>query len=178
MICKEKKDIIFKNDCGAIVDENLLRSAICWYSSKPVCKIKHIYIHANYPAISIYDKKIHIHRLIKMYLLGTDIEKGYYVHHIDGNKLNALSENLEIISASEHQSFHNKHKILSEEHKNKIANANTKRKGIKMKKRVKMPNLDKYIKQGLSVNEISKIYKCSWNAVKNRIHENKELLDD
>ena len=110
MICKEKKDIVFINDCNAIVDEKLLRSAICWYSSKPVCKFKHIYMYGNYPAVSIYDKKIHIHRLIKMYLIGTDIEKGFYVHHKDGNKLNATEENLEIVSESEHQSFHNKDK--------------------------------------------------------------------
>lgn len=178
MICKEKKDIVFINDCNAIVNEKLLRSAICWYSSKPVCKFKHIYMHGNYPAVSIYDKKIHIHRLIKMYLIGTDIEKGFCVHHKDGNKLNATEENLEIVPESEHQSFHNKGKKLSENHKAKISEANKKRKGIKMKKRVSLDRLAEYIKQGLNINEIAKIYNCDWSTVKRRIHENADLLEN
>lgn len=179
MICKEKKDIVFINNCNAIVDEKLLRSAICWYSSKPVCKFKHIYMYGNYPAVSIYDKKIHIHRLIKMYLIGTDIEKGFYVHHKDGNKLNATEENLEILPESEHQSFHNKGKKLSENHKAKISEANQKRKGIKMKK-IDIPDIKTLLTKGFSVSEIAKKYSLSWSTVKSKaikLHENADLLE-
>lgn len=178
MIVKEKKDIIFRNDCKATFDENVLRNAICWYSSKPVCKIKHIFLYGKYPAVSIYDKKIHIHRLLKMYEVGTDIDSNQYIHHKDGDKLNALLDNLEIIDSHKHQSIHNKNKTLSEEHRKKISLANKKRKGIKMKKRVRMDDLKKLLDSGYSINRISKIYGCDWSTVKNRIHENPELWEE
>lgn len=176
MILKKQREIIFKNDCGAIFDESLLRKAICWYTSKPVCEIKHIYMFSKYPAVSIYDKKIHIHRLLKMYDIGEDLDSNQYVHHKDGNKLNATLSNLEILESTQHQSLHNKGKVLSEEHRKKIALANKKRKGIKMKKRVDMPNLEQYVRQGFSIKKIANIYGCSWDTVKNRINENEELL--
>ena len=156
----------------------VLKNAIIWYSLKPVCRIKHIYMHGNYPAVSIYDKKIHIHRLIKMYELKSDIQDGLFVHHINENKMDARKSNLCLVPVSEHQSIHNKGKTLSKEHKEKISLANHKRKGIKIKKRIEMPRLMEYVKRGLSINKISQIYGCGWDAVKARIkeHENKELL--
>lgn len=125
---------------------------------------------------AIYDKKIQIHRLLKMYQLGVDLDTNQYVHHIDGNKLNAMLDNLEVVEATVHQSLHNKGKVLSKEHREKISLANKKRKGIKMKKRVEMTNLKELLSKGYSINKISKIYGCDWSTVKNRIHENKELL--
>lgn len=178
MIVKQKRDIIFINDCGAIFDESVLRRAICWYSVKPVCKFKHIYIYSKYPAISIYDKKIHIHRLLKMYEIGTDLDSNQYVHHKDGNKLNARLDNLEVVESTKHQSLHNKGKTLSKEHRKKISLANKKRKGIKMKKRVEMKDLKELLMRGYSINKISQIYGCDWSTVKNRIHENADLLGE
>lgn len=128
MIIKEQKDIVFINECNAIFDEKTLRKAICWYSSKPVCRIKHIYFSSKYPTISIYGKKIQIHRLLKMYQLGVDLDINQYVHHKDGNKLNAMLDNLEVVEATAHQSFHNKGKVLSKEHREKISLANKKKK--------------------------------------------------
>lgn len=110
--------------------------------------------------------------------LQSDIDANFYVHHIDGNKLNANLENLELIDSKRHQSYHNKEKKLTKEHRKKISEANKKRKGIKIKKRVDMPNLDNYIKQGLSINKISQIYGCTWDTVRRRIYENKELLNE
>lgn len=177
MIVKEKKDIVFINDCNAIFDDKILRNAIFWYSEKPVCRIKHIYIHAKYPTISIYDKKIQIHRLLKMYQLGVDLDFNQHVHHKDGNKLNAMLDNLEVVEAKIHQSLHNKGKVLSKEHREKISLANKKRKGIKMKKRVDMDNLNELLAKGYSINKISKIYGCDWSTVKNRINETPDLLE-
>ena len=128
-----------------------------WYCSKPLYSKRVIYMHSNYPAISIYDEKIHIHRLLMMYKLQSDIDANYYVHHIDGNKLNATINNLELIDSKKHQSYHNKGKNLTKEHRKKISEANRKRKGIKLKKRVDMPQLSEYIKQGLSINQIVQI---------------------
>lgn len=182
MIIKNKNnlDIIFKNDCNAIFDEQELRDAICWYSDKPVCKVKHIYMFGKYPAISIYDKKIHIHRLLKMYWLGTDIDKNFYVHHKNGNKLDSSLENLELVNKIEHQRLHNKNKIISEKQRKIISEANKKRKGMKLKKII-IPNLKQLLDKGYSINEIAKKYNLSWSSVKakvNKLHENPELLED
>lgn len=175
---KRQRKITFINSCDCMVDFDLLEKAMLWYSDKPLYSQKIIYMYSKYPTISIYDKKIHIHRLLKMYELQSDINENLYVHHIDGNKLNAQLNNLELIDSKKHQSLHNKDKKLTIEHRNKIAEANKKRKGIKIKKRVDMPNLQEYLKMGYTINKISKIYGCDWSTVKNRLYENTELLED
>lgn len=175
---KTQKKIEFINSCNCIVDYEMLKNAMLWYSSKPLYSQRAIFMHGNYPAVSIYDEKIHIHRLLMMYKLQSDIDTNYYVHHIDGNKLNADINNLELMDSKKHQSYHNKGKKLTKEHRKKISEANKKRKGIKIKKRVNMPNLKEYIKQGLSINKIAKIYGCDWSTVKQRIYQNPELLED
>ena len=174
---KTQKKLEFVNKCNCKVDYDLLEQAMLWYSNKPIYSKKAIFIHSKYPTVSIYEKKIHIHRLLMMYHLKSDFKNDLYVHHKDGNKLNAQLDNLELIEKERHQSYHNKEKVLTESHKQKIAKANEKRKGIKIKKRVDMPNLDNYIKQGLSINKISQIYGCTWDTVRRRIYENKELLE-
>ena len=68
-----------------------------------------------------------------MYWLNSTIPSNYFVHHIDGNKLNASKSNLSLIFVSAHQSLHNKNKILSEKQKAKISESNHNRKGKRMK---------------------------------------------
>ncbi len=123
---KKQLKIIFDNNCNANFNEVDLRRAIKWYSNKPVFRCKKIFISAKYPTVSIYDKKIHIHRLLMMYWLKRDLATWEYVHHKDGNRLNALKENLEVIHSSEHQSNHNKGRKQSKEHIRKRINATTK----------------------------------------------------
>ena len=82
---KTQKKIEFINSCNCIVDYEMLKKAMLWYSSKPLYSQRAIFMHGNYPAVSIYDEKIHIHRLLMMYKLQSDIDTNYYVHHIDGN---------------------------------------------------------------------------------------------
>lgn len=175
---KTQKKLKFINKCNCIVDYNLLEQAMLWYSDKPLYSQRVIYLFGKYPAVSIYEKKIHIHRLLIMYSLKSDFNKNLYVHHKDGNKLNAKLENLELIEKEKHQSHHNKGKILTENHKQKIAKANKKRKGIKIKKRVNMPKLKEYINKGYSINKIAQIYNCTWDTVKRRIYENPDLLEN
>lgn len=86
MIIKEQKPIELINTCEAIYDEKELISAILWYAKKPVAKNKHIYMHGEYPAVSIYKEKIHIHRLLMLYWTNGNIKNDYIVHHINGNK--------------------------------------------------------------------------------------------
>lgn len=128
MIVNKQKQIEFINDCGCIVDENELRNAILWYQEKPTAQNKHIYLHGRYPAVSIYREKVHIHRLLVMYwknikLLG----RSYCVHHIDGNRLNATRENLELLPASKHLSLHNKGREPREEEVRRIKEINRRR---------------------------------------------------
>ncbi len=127
MIVNEQKPIIFINDCDCLVDDRELARAILWFSSKPVTRFKKIYLHGKYPAVSIYDQKAHIHRLLVMYRVGHDLDPTLYVHHKDGNKLNALSDNLEIMPAKTHQSKHNKGRVFTPDHRSKLSEANRRR---------------------------------------------------
>jgi len=173
--------IDFINDCGCVVDFDVLEKAMIWFSSGNLKSPRKIYMHAKYPCVSIFDKKIHVHRLIGLYLWEDSIVDGMIVHHKDHDKLNSTISNLDVISNAIHGSHHNKGKSISEEHKRKISDAGKKRKGMKMKKMYNIPEdqLLGHIKNGLSISKISRIYGCSWSVVKSRIndiHENKELL--
>lgn len=179
MILKKQKDIIFINDAGCIVDNDLLKRAVLWYAGdKFVHSLKHIYIHGRYPAVSIYRKKIHIHRLILFYKMKSKIISSIVVHHKDGNRLNCSEDNLSLDTNSHHASLHNNGKTLSIEHRKKIGEANKKRKGIKIKKTVNIPlvELRNLINDKWTINKIAKYYHCDWSTIKNRIHENPELL--
>jgi len=176
MKVNHQKTIELRNNCGALLEEGDLIKAILWYSNKPVCRLKTIYIHGRYPCVSIYFKKIHIHRLLFIYWMKEDIDRYTYVHHKNGNRLDARRANLELMDASSHQSLHNKGKKLSKDHRRKIGDANKKRKGMKMKKRVSIPELGSLLKKGWTINRISKRYGCDWSTVKARIIENPDLL--
>lgn len=47
-----------------------------------------------------------------------------------------------------------------------------------MKKRVDMPHLQELLEKGYTINKLAKIYNCTWDTVKRRIYENKELVED
>lgn len=134
MIVNFQKPIEFNSPADCIFNRKDLANAIYWYSNKPVCRLKHIFLHGKYYAVSIYDQKIHIHRLLMMYWLKRHLISYEYVHHKDGNKFNNHKENLEVIFASLHQSITNKGRKHTKEHNQKIAEANKKRKGMKYKK--------------------------------------------
>lgn len=111
MIVNSQKKIEFVNDCNCIVDYDELEKAILWYQDKPTSRLKHIYMFGEYPAITIFKEKIHIHRLLMEYWLKTKLPRNYYVHHINENKLDARKENLSLEYSFTHQSHHNKGKI-------------------------------------------------------------------
>ncbi len=180
MIVNEQKPLEFIDDCNCLVDYEELEKAILWYSDKPVARLRKIYLHGRYPAISIYHEKIHVHRLLMMYWKGRRLKTEEHVHHKDENRLNALRENLEIVIGSDHISYHNKYKKLTVEHRKRISEANKRRKGTKQKKTVNIPfgELKYLINKGYSINGISKLYKCDWSTVKARTFENPELLKE
>jgi hypothetical protein len=131
----EQKPIEFVNDCNARFDKQQLEAAVLWFQKEPTARLKHIYMHGRYPAVSIHNIKIHVHRLLAMFNAGEIIPSQFHIHHIDGDKLNASIDNLEVMPSYLHMQKTRKGVGLSEEHRKKISNANRKRKGIKMKKR-------------------------------------------
>lgn len=185
MIVNNQKKIEFINDCNCMVNYNELEKAIIWYQDRPTTRLRHIYLFGNYPAITIHKEKIHIHRLLMMYWNNIKkINRNIYVHHIDGNKLNALKDNLEFIEASKHQSQHNKGRIISDYQREIIRLNNMKRKGIKrgiIRKDITYFKIYELYKKGYSINKISKELNYEWSQVKLRLKEifdNKNLLEE
>ena len=134
----------------------------------------------NYPAVSIHNEKVHVHRLLMTYWLKTKIPTEYSVHHINHNKLDSRKENLSLVLNSAHDSAHMKGVEFSSDHRKKISEANKKRKGIKIKKRHNIPvqELNDLLKHGFSILAVSELYGVAWSTIKSRINENPELLED
>ena len=63
--------------------------------------------HDGYLTVKVNKKRYKVHRLVYEYF-GTDFNKDYHIHHIDGNKQNNSIDNLECISPSEHNRKHHK----------------------------------------------------------------------
>lgn len=178
MAPNKQEGLIFENSCNCKFDPKILELAMLWWADGQILrKNRKVYMHGHYPAVSIFNEKLHIHRLIFSYNHRKKLIKSVHVHHKDHDKLNSLIDNLAESKDSAHASHHNKGKVLTQSHKDKIALANKRRKGIKLKKRVQMPDLEILIERGWSINKIAKYYNCNWSTVKNRIHENPELLE-
>lgn len=116
---------------------------------------------------------------IGFYLLKTKLPFEYSVHHLNENKLDARKENLSLVLNKTHNSKHNKGRIFSESHRQKISMANHSRKGLKMKKRVHIPadELRTFLNEGKSINWIALHYNCDWSTARARIYENPELME-
>ncbi|MFT4528657.1 HNH endonuclease [Staphylococcus haemolyticus] len=179
MIVNSQKSINFRNECNCKVDYKELEKAILWVQSKPTSSNKKIYMYGLYPCVSVHDKKYHVHRLLMMYWLGRKLGKDEHVHHINGDKSDASKSNLTILTASQHLSGHNKGKSLTQSHRDKIAEAGRKRKGMKMKRKYNIDSkeLKQHLENGLSISKIARIYNCDWTVIKQRINENPELLE-
>lgn len=180
MTVKTQKEISFVNECGCVFDEKDLADAILWYQTSPTHSKKKVYMHGRYPAVSVGNIKIHVHRLLMQYWLGMKLPFYASVHHINENKLDSRKENLSVVINTAHNSNHNKGRIFKEEHRKKLGEANKRRKGMKIKKQHNIPScqLRDLLKYGFSINYIAQLYKCDWNTVKARIYENPELLED
>lgn len=181
---KEQEKLVFNNKCKCVVDYNLLEKAMIWYAKNTLKKHRVIYMYGEYAAVSIYNEKIHIHRLLKMYVDKTIYPSYIHVHHINGDKLNNSIDNLTLVLDTHHASSHNKGKTLSKEHKQKIGENNKLRKGTRYKYRRTdiTPKMVYDLKEeGLSFTAISKIYRIEWATARQRyydaIHDNKDLIE-
>lgn len=123
--------MIIINNCKCMYDEKILVTAMLWFGGDTRRKKKHIYIHGRYPAVSIYDKKIHVHRLLLMFKLKRVLNWNEYAHHKDKNILNANIDNIELMEATLHQKLHRGNVKLSETHKKNIGIANKRRKWLR-----------------------------------------------
>jgi hypothetical protein len=65
----------------------------------------------------------YLHRLIWEDFYGCEIPKGYVIHHKNGNKLDNCILNLQLMRKADHDKIHNTGKTLSDEHKQKISEA-------------------------------------------------------
>lgn len=114
----KQKPITLVNECGAIYSEKKLIAAMLWVAQDPMKSRKKVFMYGRYPAVSVGRNKYHIHRLLIAYE-NDGLGNQFYVHHKDGNRLNATRKNLEIMRASEHQSITNKGRKQSPEWINK-----------------------------------------------------------
>lgn len=181
---KEQKKIRFINDCNTKVDVDLLEQAVIWYAGSPVASIKHIYKHGNYAAVSIFKQKIHIHRLIGLFLMKEKSCKDHF-HHKNGDKMDNRIENIERINPSVHISRHQKGRTISDFQRERIIETNHLRKGSRSKhhrKDVTSEMVYKMRSEGMSFNQISLMFNLDWSCVKQRyndfIYDNPELLEE
>jgi len=180
MTIRNQKKIKWDNKCNCIVDLDILTKSVIWYSKSPVQEHKSIYLYGEYAAVSIGKEKVHIHRLLMNYVIGYIIPTELSVHHLDGNKLNNSISNLAIMVGSYHNKHHMKGFHPTEKQIEATIEANHKRKGTHIKKRVNIPKkeLEQFIKDGKTISWMANHFKCDWSTVNRRIHENAELLEE
>jgi len=180
MIVNKQKQVEFVNDCNAIVDYKLLADAIYWYSLKPTARIKHIYLFGKYPAVSIYKEKIHIHRLIGMFINKRKLKRDEYIHHKDENKLNCSVDNLVLMKEAEHQSLHNKGKQISIKQRERIIRFNKTRKNTRQKfhcPNITYKKVKELMNKGNTINKIAKELGVDWSTIKARINDIRDNPD-
>ena len=162
----------FKNECNCIVDYEILYTAI---NNK--CKSKNCYCHNEYrivlrngyPAVCINKQRYYVHILIGEFIYGK-IRKGYIIHHKDKNKLNAMPDNLELLTNRKHLKIHGKERkgidLRSEYGKQQSLNAAAqarKRNDVTAEKVQELRN------KGLTINGIAKELNCGVNTVNRRL---------
>lgn len=162
----------FKNECDCIVDYEMLYKAI---DNK--CKSENCYLHNEYrivlrngyPAICINRKWFYVHILIGEIIYGK-IRKGYIIHHKDKNKLNALPNNLEIMTNKKHLKNHGKERkgIDFRSAEGKLNSINSARE-VRTRKDVTIEKVTELRNKGLTIPEIARELNCGINTVNRRL---------
>lgn len=93
-------------------------------------KVKKIFLYGNYAAVSIGRDKIHVHRLIGLYLIGRRRCNNHF-HHINSNKMDNRSVNIACVEPQIHISRHNKGRKPSTNAIRQTIAANHRRKGYR-----------------------------------------------
>ena len=179
MTVKTQRPIKIINDCGALIDDADVASAILWASKIYTPTIHHVYLHGNYAAVTVNREKVHVHRLLMEWQMQQKLPRGMYVHHLNENKLDDRLSNLAIMVGKYHTSHHMKGVTFSDDHRAKIAQANHARIGIKIKKHCDIPTVEiiKAYGNGQSINSLAKQYHVDWSTIRARLDENPKLLE-
>lgn len=162
----------FKNECSCIVDYEMLYKSIDNKCKSLNCYLKNKYrivLRNGYPAVCINRERYYVHILIGELIYG-NIRKGYIIHHKDKNKLNAMPDNLELMSSLRHHKIHGKeHRGIdfrSEQGKQNTINGAIEarvRKDVTKEKVVELRN------KGLTISEIAQELDCGINTVNRRL---------
>ena len=148
----------FQNECECIVDYDILYKSI---DNK--CKSENCYLHNEYsiilrngyPTVCINRQRYYVHVLIGEFIYGK-IRKGYVIHHKDKNKLNAMPDNLELMTNLRHSKIHGEDRkgidLRSEEGKENSINA---AKEARRRKDVTKENVLELRNKGLTISEIA-----------------------
>lgn len=162
----------FQNECECVVDYGMLYKSI---DNK--CRSQNCYLHNEYrivlrngyPTVCINRQRCYVHILIGELVYGK-IRKGYVIHHKDKNKLNAMPNNLELMTSYKHSKIHGEERkgidLRSEEGKQKSINA-----AAKARKRsdVTIEKVEKLRRNGFTIPEIAKELNCGVNTVSRRL---------
>lgn len=169
---KQMPENCFINECDCSVDYDVLYKAVdkkckninCYFRNKYRIVMKN-----NYPAICINRQWFYVHSLVFEYLNGR-IRKGYIIHHKDKNKLNAMAENLELMTNKAHVKKHGKERkgidFRSEEGKTRGLNA---AREVITRKDVTTDNVKALRESGMTMSEIAKELKCGINTAYRRL---------
>ena len=162
----------FKNECSCIVDYELLYKAINNKCKSENCYFHNVYrivLKNGYPAVCINRKWFYVHILICECVNG-GIRKGYIVHHKDKNKLNALLDNLELMTNLKHSKLHGMDRkgidFRSEEGK---ANSINSAREVRTRKDVTIEKVVELRNKGLTIPEIAKELNCGINTINRRL---------
>lgn len=182
MTLKTQRDIKIINSANAIVDIELLKKAMLWYANgKPITSIKKIGFNGMYPCVSFGRKKLPIHKLIGLYLLGKrSVSSEYVFHHVNHNKMDARASNIKLMNKHDHLSMHNKGRIVTEKMRERLLEMNHARKGKRFKyKHPEIKPIDVYnmVQSGKSITSIAKFYGVRWNCIRHRYEDAIELLN-
>ena len=176
----QKLPILFEHKTNATFSgDDLVDAMLIKANGKPIQQIKSIFLHGRYPAISLFGKKYHIHRILAEHYMGRQLESCELVHHVNGVSWDAKKDNLQITTASLHNKYHLTGRILSSRERQVISDRNRKRKGERRKYKVAIPlhRIKQMLSDGMSVNAIANHFECAWSTIKKRTTDNPELLE-
>ena len=170
----------FKNECECIVNYEMLYNAI---DNK--CKSENCYFHNEYrivlrncyPSVCINRQWHYVHILIGEFIYGR-IRKGYIIHHKDKNKLNAMPDNLELMTNLKHLKMHGVERkgkdFRSAEGKLKCINS---AREVRMRKDVTVEKVIDLRNKGLTIPKIAKELNCGINTVNRRLSKSLDWGD-
>lgn len=171
-------NIVIYNICNAIFDEETLRNAMKYLQM--VFKKKRIVVSlssSGYPQIRYGSNYIKLHRIIGQYI-NQDKNGIFQYHHIDENKLNSFSTNLQKMTLSEHQKLHGKNRIISERHREAISKARKGKTPGNIRAVLMLDKESNVIQEFSSALEASKILGIGRTSITNNLNNRSKFCNN